>query len=109
MSFINKLEGCRINKVLAVHDYYQLYFDTDAVLTIYNPFIISQRVSSSASVNIDILSGSIVKFIEVVEHDCITFTFDGDLQLSIKIDYESFVGPEALELNIPNEQIMVWN
>jgi hypothetical protein len=107
MSFINKLEGCRVNKILSVHDYYQLYFDNDAVLTIYNPFVISQRASSFTSINS--LNDSIVKSIEVIEHDCVTFTFDDDLQLSIKVDYESFTGPEALELNIPNEPIMVWD
>ncbi len=106
MSFINKLEGLRVSKTISVQDYHQVYFDNESILTIYNIFSVVNNHSSS---NIKVLEGLKVNSILVVEDDHIEFEFDNNVRLNIKIDEESFVGPEALELHIPNEPIMVWN
>ncbi len=96
------LEGHRLGKVEQVEDYVQLVFDEGIRLNIYSNFTISGEH------NLTDFAGKTIRTItEVfVKPECVVFTFEDESRLHIDL---SEPDPEAMELHVPGESIVVWN
>lgn len=82
----------------------QICFENGVSLAIYNKYkLVGIGVSDEK-----LLVGSIV--IDVDEStDATTIMFENNSALRIDMRDEAYTGPEALQLRVPGEPIMIWN
>lgn len=98
---LSKLVGARV-KEMAEGDSASLglLFDNGSKLSIYNDYKIS--IGDQISLTGKKLVGFKDAEIEI------TLTFE-DIELSINLENSAWKGPEAIELLLPNNEIVVWN
>jgi hypothetical protein len=101
-SDLNTLEGMVIENVLKIHDYVQILFEKDIVLSIYNEYKLSYND------NIGFLKGTKLARVEESPNRIILY-FSNGISLDINLHDEAYNGPEALELYIPGRPAVVWN
>ena len=80
-------------------------FDGGIGLAVHN-----ERITSPDSVEDFVRAITDIILLKVVEReDYIKFVFDDGIFLQVLLDDDSFYGPEAMILQIPNKPIVVWN
>lgn len=103
----SKLKAIRGFKVLdAVLDIDDagISFENGASLAIYNNFELAGAFSNNAQ----LLVGKIVTDVDESEY-AITIKFGEDFIIRIDMRDDAYNGPEAIELRIPGEPIVIWN
>jgi hypothetical protein len=98
-SALSTIVGLRVSKTGTVHDYVQIAFEDDTMLSIFNPL--------KCDGTLDALSGRIAT--EVNESsDEILILFDG-VRVAIDMRDDVYAGPEALVLHRSGFPPVVWN
>ena len=103
-SQLNSIIGMTLRAAAKVHDYVQLYFTDGAVLNIYNPF----SLEASNPVDLADLAGSSVRMVSETPEKAV-IEFDNGVQILIDLRDEAYIGPEAMQLNVPGKPGVVWN
>lgn len=81
-----------------------LRFHDGTILAIYNKFELENIIPVDASRII----GACIRQVDESEAS-IALIFDNELTLRIDMRGEAFSGPEAMQLRVPGESIVVWN
>lgn len=103
-SKLNAIQGKRIvDAILNVGDA-GIKFEGGAQLAIYNLFEIKGKQSL---VSEDLLGCTVIKVKEL--KSSIEVFLEGDIVMTIDMKDDAFTGPEAIQLLVPGEQIVVWN
>jgi hypothetical protein len=102
-SKLSVINGLKItNSILAEGDT-GISFENEIRLAIYNRFELIGFASGK-----ELLNGNIV--IDVIEaRDFITIRFEDNRALRIDMRDEAYTGPEAIQLCVPGEAIVIWN
>lgn len=99
----SKLEIINKKKLEEIHfieDYTQLYFSNKAILNIYNNFTTSKNLSDFKNLQVT----------SIKENDkLISIKFEGNEFILIDMRDEAYNSPEALQLNTPEGQTIIWN
>lgn len=81
-----------------------IIFEKEINLVVYNKYILTGLSLSEASLLIDKI------VIDINEDEClITIKFDCDLTMHIDMRDDAYTGPEAMQLRVPGEPIVIWN
>lgn len=103
ISLIKSLEGKVVRDVNYIDQTLILYLEEDIILSIHNNF--SSNLEDFQFQN---LFNRKLLFISEVEKQ-LNIKFDNNLWISVDLRDESYNGPEAIELLIPGEPIIIWN
>jgi len=103
-SRLSVLQGRAIRRALRVEDYLQLHFELGAGLNIFNVVSLTGPVAE----DLDAIQGKRLSSAEESDDKAILRFEDGSV-VEIDLREEAFNGPEAMELRIPGEPIVVWN
>jgi hypothetical protein len=99
INILNTLVGNQVSKSLAIEDYIQLFFENGDVLNIYNRYVLEP-----GSVT---LEGRLLE--RVIEtNNALTLEFVDQIKLVIDLKDSGYQGPEAIQLNRSNGQIIIW-
>ena len=79
-------------------------FESGVNLGIYNKFELSGMALSDAHL---LIGKSVINLKE--DKETIIINFEGNLSLKIDMRSEAYSGPEALQLRVPGEPIVIWN
>lgn len=79
-------------------------FENGISLAIYNNFKLVGTTSSDAKT----LIGKSVTDVSESKY-MVTIRFDNDSVLQIDMRDEAYTGPEAMQLRVPDEPIVIWN
>jgi hypothetical protein len=103
-SKLSVLEGYRLVEVRQVEDYVQLVFDERITLNIYSTY----TASGDQIENITDLTGKTVQTITemFVKPEYAVLIFNDRSRLRIDLTNPD---PEAMDLHVPGEPIVVWN
>jgi len=100
MNVLQKIVGLTIQKTEQIIDYAQLHFSDGSILNIYNRYDLENCTLSS-------IQGD--RLIYAVESDGkIELKFDGGGLLSVGMTDDDYNGPEAMDLNLADGNIVVW-
>ncbi len=99
-----EIRGAIVTKVTRIHDYIQIAFGDDMGISIYNPFKLIPDDADLSS-----LIGKEVMKVEERDEEYIKLYLADDFQLIIDIHRDTYVGPEALQLNRRNKPPIIWN
>ncbi|WP_193368230.1 hypothetical protein [Pelagibius marinus] len=102
-SHLQMLRAAAVTEVVELHDYIQLAFSNDYGLSIYNDFAIKPEGRRLH----DLQSKTVDRIVEA--EDEVVLCFGGDLELSVCLRDECWHGPEAMQLNTPTGQVVIWN
>jgi hypothetical protein len=103
--YIKGLIGLKITSAKSIHDYHQLCFEQDVILSIYNPI---NYISLEVENNIESLKEKILQDVNI-EENTISLIFSGNSILKIDMrEEESYQCPEAMTLHKFNSPIVVW-
>lgn len=91
-----RLIGGQVLACEIVEDYLHIRMNV-AVVNIANP-IRGLEISPEGCARV---VGHRIVDVRVAEGDCITFMFDGQVNLVVSLKPEDYVGPEALEIGFP--------
>jgi hypothetical protein len=75
-----------------------------AQVAFYNLFEIKARQSLNAE---DLVGRTLIDVKE--SESSVEFVFEGDLSVAVDMRAEAFTGPEAMQLMVPGEPIVIWN
>lgn len=100
-SILEKLASRKIDDAWVIHDYFQFVLDDRTRISVYNDFLL-EKIQDIAH-----LRGLTISSV-VEDESRITFDFSGGKKLVVRLDSEAWYGPEAMELNRDDENI-VWN
>ena len=100
MNVLQKLVGLTLQKTEQVIDYAQLYFSDGSILNIYNRHDLVNCTLSS------IQEDQLIYAVE--SDDKIELKFDGGGLLSVGMTDDDYNGPEAMDLNLADGNIVVW-
>lgn len=101
MDGLQMLIGLVIDKVVQIHDYFQIVFSDGTTLNIYNYCICNDCTISS-------IEGDRIISVKEMDNE-ITLNFGGGGTLSIGMKDDDYKGPEALELLRNGEFPVIWN
>ena len=100
---LRRLEGQTVTDAVELHDYAQLYFGPNTILSVYN-----RHSCSPEGVSIADLKGSMVTRVhESKDSVVLEFLPRGDLYVDLR--QEAYLGPEAMTLHVKGEPVVVWN
>ncbi len=99
MSVLNKIIGLNVSEVEKTYDYIQLHFPDNAKLSIFNNYICDVPLEQITNKKVMNIKNS---------EDEITIGFEDEIFLSIRLDDQSYNGPEAMSY-VDNKMIIVWN
>ncbi|WP_346396270.1 hypothetical protein [Pseudomonas syringae] len=101
MTVLTNLVGGDVVTALVIHDYFQLFFSEDIIVSVYNSYsIIGSTVKG--------LQGK--KLLSVSESELeIELVFEGLAKVRIDMSPDGFNGPEAMQLSKPGFPRVIWN
>ncbi len=92
-----------VDAVLAIGDA-GISFENGISLAIYNQFALLGITMTDAR----LLIGKVVSNVDEDKYT-ITIKLENDLSIQIDMRDEAYTGPEAIQLCIPGEPIVIWN
>ena len=92
-----------VDAVLAIGDA-GMSFENGISLAIYNKFVLVGIALGDAK----LLIGKVVADVDEREH-IITIKFENSMAIKIDMRDEAYTGPEAMQLRVPGEPIVIWN
>lgn len=96
--------GLRVVDILLVEGDAGISFENGISLAIYNKYeLVGVGLSDE-----QLLIGNIVTDVDG-SADAATIRFENNSALRIDMRDEAYTGPEALQLRVPGEPIMIWN
>ena len=97
-----ELIGLTIKSTLIIHDYFQVIFEGDVILTINNVHSVCQN-----HLRVDeIPEGILLK--QIIESDeNILMIFTDEFQINIDLSDSAYIGPEAFTLSFPGRPLIV--
>lgn len=78
--------------------------ENGAQVAFYNLFEINAKQPLSAE---DLVGRTVIDVKE--SESSIEIVFEGDLSITVDMKDEAFTGPEAIQLLVPGESIVIWN
>lgn len=81
-----------------------LFFENGACLSIYNDFYLKNIKEGEKGKII----GSHIEHIEELDKTII-LRLENNIEIIIKMDDDSYSGPEAMQLTLPNAPTIIWN
>lgn len=97
--------GAKVLEAMMVHDYLQLFFENQTILTIFNLFHVLDsegRVQDTSFLKDGILN-------QVSESSQqVMMSFSTGVTLCIDLREQAYEGPEAMTLKRPGHPLMVW-
>ncbi|MDQ3265141.1 MAG: hypothetical protein M3Y59_16035 [Myxococcota bacterium] len=103
MTPLDSLIGATVVRVEELHDYVQLLFDANRMLTIFNEMNVSDELPQS----LRNLVGTHLARVEEQQAK-VTFNFDNGTELSVNLSDDAYRGPEAMHLMRPGQPMVVW-
>ena len=103
-SKLSVIRGLKIVDVELVEDGAGISLENGINLIIYNKY----RLIGLNFEDAHLLIGHMVTHIEE-DIDTITIKFENDRALRIDMKDDAYTGPEAMQLRVPGEPIVIWN
>lgn len=101
---LNAICGLRVTDAVFAEGDAGIIFENGISLTVYNRYVLEGLVLRDSQLLID----KIVTHVDE-EMDFITIRFDNNCALRIDMRDEAYTGPEAMQLRVPGEPIVVWS
>jgi len=102
-SKLQKIQGLKVvDAALDVGDA-GVSFDNGIILAIYNKFLLLGGACDAKS-----LIGEVVASVDEDEY-MITIRFENNVTINVDLRDEAYTGPEAIQLRIPDEPLIIWN
>lgn len=101
---LNTIVGPKLTNIVLSDDGVGIEFEAGIRLTIYNKFTLSGPIFNDGR----IVVGSVVNQVKE-SADVITICFEDGSSIKIDMRDDAFLGPEAIQLNVPGEPIVIWN
>lgn len=101
---LNAICGLRVTDAVLAEGDAGITFENGISLTVYNRYELEGFVSRDTQLLIDKTVTNVDE-----EMDMITIRFENKLALRIDMRDEAYTGPEAIQLRVPGEPIMVWS
>lgn len=103
-SKLQTISGLKIvDVVLAVGDA-GMSFENGISLSIYNNFVLVGGARRDAR----LLIGQVATTVDESEHT-ITIKFENNMAIKIDMRDKAYTGPEAMELRVPGEPMVIWS
>lgn len=103
-TILNKICGLRIKDIDLKGDTAGILFENDINIIIYNKY----RLTGFSAEEQQKTLGKTVSSVEE-KPDEILITLDNDWSILVDLRNEAYSGPEALQVCIPGEPIVIWN
>lgn len=103
-SKLQKICGLKVlDVVLAISDA-GINFENGISLSVYNNYVLLGGALSDEK----LLVGKTVTSVDESEH-VITINFENSMAIRVDMRDEAYIGPEAIQLRVPGEPIVIWN
>lgn len=105
--------GQELTAVTFIHNYIQFHFDCPATLNAYNPMTVRSHDKTGASADEEfgtLLVGQVGKVVREFEHelnDAFSIVFEDGSRISVSLRPDEFAGPEAYEVLLADNVIVV--
>jgi hypothetical protein len=103
MSPLNELIGATVLKADKVYDYFQLVFDEDRVLNVFN--LVDTEGPLAQTLN-GLIGARLTGVNESPEK--VSMRFNDTLEIHVRMTDDAYTGPEAMELVQPGKPIVIW-
>jgi len=103
-SKLNVICGLKITSAVLGENKVTLSFENGSVLSIYN----SHKLDGFIADNVQDLIGKVVSQVED-QMEIATIKFENDWAILVDMRDEAYMGPEAMQLRVPGEPIVIWN
>ncbi len=99
------IKNKKVKHFLKIHDYFQIYFEDDYILTIFNKFD-SKNITFIDSDN-NIVDDIVV--LEVIENlEFIKIIFSNNSYIEVSLKDEAYLGPEAMTFGQKGKIPLIW-
>ena len=99
-----RLRGLRVTHVVLDEGNAGLAFEDGSTLSVYNKFVVKRVAADSEE---KICGKRLLSARETF--DMIILEFESSITMQIYMGDSGYTGPEALQLRIPGEPIVIWN
>lgn len=103
-SKLNVICGLKITGAVLGENKVTLSFENGSLLSIYN----SHKLDGFIADNAQDLIGKVILQVED-QLEIATIKFENDWAILVDMRDEAYMGPEAMQLRVPGEPIVIWN
>lgn len=103
MKLNEMLCGAVVKNVEEGEDFLCIFFDGGERVSIYNRYLIEPSPGEIGQIL------GAVSFIDEIQPAALRFHFENGTVLSVGLRNEDYLGPEALQVRLPGDKVIVWN